>query len=172
LTTLIQNSPLPTALPEETRWRRCRGCGRYQQRSLSELARLAMLTIARRPSRSCTKLRSLLPAGLPTDWAELPSSRTEDAYYRYNQIVKEHAVDRSVDLLRPNGQKPHPRKFELPSSPSPTRSGKRLASTSLQYRNAKSSDRPFRCQCGQLRLWKKLPGVVPVDHTTRTRRRA
>ncbi len=74
--------------------------------------------------------------------------------------------------LRPNGQKPHSRKFELPSSPSPTRSGKRLASTSLQYRNAKSSDRSFRCQCGQLRLWKKLPGVASADHTTRTRCRA
>lgn len=151
LTTYIQNSPLTSPSHLETHLLRSSGCDRYQQRSLSELARqTVILTTAWRPSRSHTKLWSLVRTNLLANPAESPSSRTEDAYYRYNQIVKDHPGDLSAASLRPNGQKPHSYAFELPSSPSPTRSGKRLASTSLQRRNTKSNDRPFRCQCGQL----------------------
>ena len=58
-----------------------------------------------------SKISITLPARSHAPTANLHLT-LEDAYYLYNQIVKDQCDARENIKLRPNGQKPHPSRFE------------------------------------------------------------
>jgi hypothetical protein len=140
LTTRIQNSPC---------------AHHYQQRSLSELARQSALPP---PDDHRAHVLAVTPVpNVSRRCRPRASARTEDAYYRYNQIVNELHDTLTGVPFRPNGQKPRPRTCELARLRAQFAQESGLCSFSFRCRKTECSDRTFRCQPDPQRFVKKLP---------------
>ena len=132
LTTRIQNSPSQLTCTSR--------CVFAPDRPSRSLPTTISILRASSPSSVCHRLTTIAlsyetpvthldsPAGSPSSVTFVSYRRCLLPLQPNCQRSTRHSAEHRY---RPNGQKPHSRLCELPSSPSSTRSGKRLASTSL-----------------------------------------